>query len=552
MRPTFFARQFLSSVTSAKATIPHDDVAIVGCGTGGLSALIHQIDEAERRNVKNFSIRLFEKNEIAGSGRPWYPTQDYVLRVNDLNKDMIIDTKKPDDFIEWLYGGEFARRHPELAAAKADEIAEDKNFGPRALFGIYCLDRRDDTIERAKKLGIKVIIDSKTNIIKAKRMNDQSWCLTSEDGKSYRTDNFMATVGHLPSDVLKHLRSHKKAKSRVISPLKEEFYRIDWTKVKKVFIAGSGLTFVDATNKLKKAGFTGEIIAISPSAHLPRIKNPPADDVYQLKHLTAHALLAIPNFTLEDHVLPLLAKEMSACTGIELTKQTMLRIARNTGNDPIKTLKTELKSVHAGQIRDWHRALTKAYFDILPVLQNLSNADKDVFMKIYYPLYLKWMAAMTPINAEKILPLLETQQVRIRKGKDTDILYDEASDQFTFKSENETYTAEMVIDAVGTGRDPLRHPLLRSMIEDGNMCVNPNAGIRISPQCHVQAKDGSFHHNCFAYGPATLESDFAAYSVERGAICGKMTAPFVLDNIVTQQALQGAHKGTLIQQRSRL
>lgn len=529
-RLTLFSNQLLSASPSSYES--HDDVIIVGAGTAGLSAFIHQIKEAEKCNVKNFSIRIIEKNPIVGAGRPWYPTQDYVLHVNDLNADMIIIADQCDDFENWLRS-EFVLRHPELAEARAKEIAEDENFAPRPQFGMYCLDRFQDYLQKAKNLGITVNIENNTEIVRHVK-NHSCWNLLTNNGKVFHADNLILTVGHLPSDRLQHLRAHPQAKQRVISPLKDEFHKITWDK-QRVFIAGTGLTTIDTVNKLRN--HTGPITAISPSGHLPRVKNPPASDSYKLKHLTAEKLLAQDSLTL-DYVLTLLAEEMSAASHVAITKDDMLRIARKTGNDPIKTLKIELAAVAALQIRDWHRALTKAFFDILPVLnQRLNAEDQKEFMSTYYPLYLKWMAAMTAKNGHKILPELQSGRLKLLKGRDEEITFDEKSNVFVLAQVGKPLIADYVIDGVGTGRDPEKHLLLTSLIKSGDACVNPNGGIKISAQCRVEAKNGKFHVDCWGYGPFVLGSDYASYSVERGAICGKDVAEQVIARIALKHVL---------------
>lgn len=145
------------------------DVAIVGGGTNATSDLCAILDDAEHRGLSGFTITIFEREDGLGAGKPWHKEQHPTLTANDPHLGMIMFTKNPTDFHNWLKANldKIKERFPNLANVINTNTSGPDRFARRFIFGIYAEERFQELLKRSEKCGIKVVVKPNTEIISA-------------------------------------------------------------------------------------------------------------------------------------------------------------------------------------------------------------------------------------------------------------------------------------------------------------------------------------------------------------------------------------------------
>lgn len=497
------------------------DLIIVGGGGAATAALIATIEQ-QRQQYPNgltapLSITILERAAHVGDGFPYDPALHHpILRVNNPNNGMILNTDNPNDFVRWLQNNaeNLKAEYPELAQIIDDNNSGADRYAPRMLFGLYCRARLTDYVLEAKQLGITVTIKSDTNIIDAVQDGDKNWYLKSENGDTFAAKNLLLATGHIPSCKFTEFQN---VRGYIDTPYTD----LSTVPDAPVFILGSGLSAIDAAKLLVHHRINSPIYMISPSGQLPRVKGPATSIIYKMKFLTRENLDK-KNIRLTE-ILNLFVEELKNATDNSAwTLAAILRMARQENANPIRTLQREINWVENGKVRGWQLMLGQLWYMPIPLLwKNLDDRDRHEFLKIYFPLFLKWTAGMTLNNAKEMVALAEQGHLRLLKSNN-EVFYNQVTNQFQIKIGNEVISATTVINGTGTGFDIDKNPLLvamakRGLIQRGRF----RGGFEMTSDANLLNANNEVHHNAWAVGIATSNNNIDASSIEMAAYAAK-------------------------------
>lgn len=205
-------------------------------------------------------ITLYIIDEKADGRGVAYSTDnpDHLLNVRAGNMSAFADDK--NHLIHWLTSdaGKYA------AAARtfrADYAATD--FIPRALYGDYlqAIWQETQQIAAQKNCSIKLVPSHAVAI----HPGDEAAILT-ERGDAIAVDKIVLAAGHEIKPIFPQLPT-----GRVIqNPWSADALACAKEFASPILLIGSGLTAIDMLLSLRRAGYTGEVIAASTNGQLPR------------------------------------------------------------------------------------------------------------------------------------------------------------------------------------------------------------------------------------------------------------------------------------------
>lgn len=517
------------------------DLVIIGGGAAATAGLIEIINEFERRQSHGaqgqYSITIIERSAIAGAGYPYDPAHHQsTLKVNDANPGMQLskDQDKLNDFVEWLQerGEALKKTYPELAQTIDDNNSGKERYAPRMIFGIYCRERFNHYLEKARKLGIKVNVATHTELMSAEKFNRDWILIAKENNKIFFAKNILVATGHLPSRKFTHLE---------FKPLYFDSPYSDLSKIpdEPIFILGSGLSAIDtikllALNKNHRA----PVYMISPSGQLPRIKGPKAPEgiaPYTMKFLTRDNL-DHKDLTLRE-ILDLFVKELRVSTQNDtLDLETIMREVRQENKDPLIELNKEIQLVESNTLRGWQRMLGETWYEPLPLIwKNMADADRQEFISVYFPFYMKWAAGMTLSNAKEVAEFAATGRLHIIKSTAA-VSFDSTTNQYSIMTQEQgEIHARTAINATGMGYEINNNPLLNAMAQRGHIRqAKFIGGVDITPDFRLIRKTGVIHENAWSIGVITFGCNLGSNSIEIAAIDAKTIAPQIVEQITKQ------------------
>lgn len=309
------------------------DITILGAGVAGTATLIKIIEEGERTGRTDIRITILEKENIPGPGLPYALDQHATLRVNDHIHDMLIMRDKREDFANWVKEN-LARlkvQFPSLITSD-DTIDGIDRFPPRCVFGMYCQQRFEEAVAKARSLGITINVETNTEVTKIQKdKNNNQWLLETQD-RRYRSRNLVIAAGHLPSTKFSEFTQNPQFKSSLFADF------TDIPKDKTVVMMGSGLSAIDSAKLLNAQGHTGQMFFISPSGSLPVVKAPKSNRRYIFKHLTPENVDKF-GITL-DEVLELVKAEINAAQ--QESPVDLSRLLQTMQENPIAWLANQI------------------------------------------------------------------------------------------------------------------------------------------------------------------------------------------------------------------
>ncbi len=478
------------------------DVAIVGGGTCATSDLCAILDDVDRRGLNGVTVSVFEKEDSLGAGIPWNKGQHPTLTANDPHRGMIMFSKNPDDFYNWLKLNldKLKKDFPNLAYKLNTNTTGPDRFARRFIFGIYAEEKFQELLKRAYKCGNTVIAKPYTEIIAADLTDDGIWVLRSKDNQFFKAKNLKLAVGPLPPDTYTKLMGYPGYHHLALD--EKELQTISRTD--PIAIMGSGLTAICAAKILIENGHCGPIYFISSSGHLPRVKGRSDGATRKLRFLTSKNLEK-KDLRLTE-VLDLLVKEIRYASGKSVDHDGMMLTAREYGENPLLGLQNELKRITAGEVRPWWWIMGEIYFDVLPLIgRYLHDDDRETFMQQIMPLYLKWMAGMTEDNARRMVELMLSGQLQVLHGPNGLPKLNEGTQEWDIETRERSLKVNHVINATGPGRNIRLHPLLNDLLEKGHVRENKLGGLDVTrDELRLINKDGRPLKNGWASGQATV------------------------------------------------
>jgi uncharacterized NAD(P)/FAD-binding protein YdhS len=230
-------------------------IAIVGGGFSGTLVLAHLIESGGP-----FEIELFEARAECGLGIAYGTCEaPHLLNVQAARMGAF----EPDDFHRWLQW--------EKIAANADA------YVPRALYGQYLKDVMAQTLNEARRRGIRVrIVQAAVTDVSLRK---DGMMMVAAAGRRSEADAVVLATGNFPPRPLLALSRAAQRSRRYVGDLWRADAKLSdhlgaLSKSDTVLLLGTGLTAVDAILTFRAGGFDGKIVAISRRGHLPLAHKP--------------------------------------------------------------------------------------------------------------------------------------------------------------------------------------------------------------------------------------------------------------------------------------
>ncbi|KAJ5606301.1 FAD-NAD(P)-binding-domain-containing protein [Penicillium lagena] len=449
------------------------DVVVVGGGASGLAILLQLIERV--KNGENLGqVVILEKSEIPGPGLA-YSNACAGTFLNMHSDTMGLYFDKPLHFTQ------------------SRASLEAGPFPSRESYGDYLQATWSQAIEDAQQDGLSVsVIHQEANDID--RLNDGALSLTLENGTQLVSQSVVLALGNFTAPCSPHL---------INLP---GFFSSPWplSKLKSippsstVLIVGSRLSAVDTATYLSDNGHRGAITFMSRSGRLPKVQGnqTPYPRRYAL-HELARQIEASPDEALVQ-VMSGLMEELSQATNGDWSW-----ILDN--ESPMKQLQQDIQAAKDDQTQ-WQAVLRGT----APVIERywncLSSKSQRLFMERYYSLWMRFRHAMPLQNAQKILRMLESSQLRVAQG---DSVYWDG----TFKAQTSAGLIEAAYVIEATGQecrlDRIHSPLIQSALKNNLIKTHPSGGIAVNFDS-LSASPG-----LYAIGSLTRGTHFYVSAIDR-------------------------------------
>lgn len=459
-------------------------IGIVGCGAAGLSMFVQLVDACIEKSCVA-KIRIFEKQGFGRGAAYSTPYDSHILNLD--THAMTVAHTKEDDFHNWFVQTEsdWKKRY--------NKVSSSDSFPPRRLFGDYLELRFQEYCVRAKEHGIEVELIS-SEVTDITHFSKQKLVVQAENGGKYDCDNIVLCIGNLPSDLYKKFKT---------TP---GYYHSPWQvtdiprSTNSIVILGTRLTAIDAALLLLcEKKYANKVYMVSRSGQLPRIIGP--SKKYSLKYLTEENLKGVLN---GKGNLPLGKLVEFFKSEIELAEGTSVDWSSLRAKSTPLSLASEIALVEEGTMRPWQSVLI-AFYSLVPwVWSLLSDVDKKQFLKKYMSLWLTYLAAFPVQNAKRILELISNNSIEVVENL-RKVQYDKKHKKFLVTTTDIAITADILINATGSGHILTNSQLLTKLTRRGLITADPAGGISIErTSCQVYSRKHAESASLYAIGEITF------------------------------------------------
>lgn len=465
-------------------------IGIVGAGM----ATVALLDALAHSDTKPGEITVFESSSAVWRGRAYQCDQDSV-RVNAPPMAMTARGGDLEHYLRWL------QERPELARYL------DEGLGlpvvPRAVYGQYLEDTAHTAIAALRQDGWRVSVVH-SGVIGFSR--DTGATLHTAAGGAFRVDRAVLSIGGgQPHDSY----GLAAAPGYVHEPYPLYRRLAEVPPDRHVAVIGSGLTAVDIVVGLVSTGHTGPITLMSRSGVLPAVQQRPIR--YEPQYLTPdYALRRVRESggqVTPSMLTELMEKELSEL-GQDFGTLTDEIIGNGT-EPPVQRLRRQLSLVtdpHQGR-----RLLGRAIRTVVPAVWPLfSEQDKTMLRSTHFRTINCLSSPMVPHNANILLNLLDSGQVRLRPGLQKIRPHSPAGFTVTDGAE---WTADVVINAVNPPAytvPPAAEELIRSLITSASAERHPFGGLTTQPGTGRLLVSGRPDRTWYAQGNIASTSTFIA------------------------------------------
>ncbi|MFD4438146.1 FAD/NAD(P)-binding protein [Nocardia sp. NPDC058519] len=441
-------------------------IGIIGAGVAAVG-LLDALASADREPG---TITVFEGTSALWRGRA-YQHDVPAVRVNAPPGLMSVRANDRGHFERWVM------QHPD--AVRFLDHGLGQPIVPRAMYGEYLEQSARASIDRLRRDGwqVSVVNDRVSGLAP-----EQPVVLRTEGGSTHPVDRVVLCVGSgRPRD--QYGLTGAPGYIDEPYPLAHTLTEVD--PEARVAVIGSGLTAVDITAALSANGHRGPITLLSRSGILPFVQQRPRP--LTPRHLTPAAALDLAARGPVEFadVVALLRAELADLG--EDFDEFAAEIRATGTEDPTHRLRRQLTDVDSTLLG--RRLLTMAIRTMGPILwPAMTEGDRMMLRTDHHRTISSLSSPMVPHNAEILLRLLDSGQVRLRTGITT-ITADNTA--FTVTDES-TWPADVVINAVNppayvTPQDT--ETLMARLLDDGTAEFAPTGGLRAEPRTRALHTD---------------------------------------------------------------
>ncbi|MFI9510157.1 FAD/NAD(P)-binding protein [Nocardia sp. NPDC052566] len=366
-------------------------IGIIGAGVAAVALLDALAAEATAPGA----ITVFDGSQAMWRGRP-YQHDVAAVRVNAPPALMSVRAGDRGHYAQWV-------------AERGDTTGYfDEGLGqpivPRAVYGDYLEQTARRAIDALRGRGWRV------SVVNARVTAADGTVLRTEDGGAHPVDRAVLCVGS------GRPRDHyglTGAPGYVGEPYPLARTLSGIAATAHVAVIGSGLTAVDIAAGLAANGHTGPISLLSRSGVLPYVQQRPAP--LAPVHLTpVNALRLAERGEIAFTELADLMRAELAGLGQDFGTLAA-EIGSTESEEPAARLRRQLADVDATHMG--RRLLTMAIRTIGPIVwPRLAEADRKVLRDRHFRTISSLSSPMVPYNANIVLRLLDSGQLRLRRG----------------------------------------------------------------------------------------------------------------------------------------
>lgn len=481
---------------------------IIGAGFSGTAALYHFIKDLSSSSLINVEILIVEQQPICGPGYPYAPSNLLPSHLcNNQAKSMSLCDL---DFLDWMrdsrelivknYPHYILETHPNIELN--DWYPDSEAFYPRALFGIYLIDRFEETVKKAEQLGILVKVLNNCQAIDASldgekidiKVFDHS---TQDHILIDNIDKLLITTGHWVPN-----KSNNIFEESTYLPSPYPFTNLfDHMKVltgskagnkKNIFVRGMGPSGIDAVMTLADQGDfiysegghiikykpsskneNLEIVAGSRSGFFPAVRGIELD--YDFKYLTTDSFSELERvygktLGLRD-IIYFIDKEIRAAT----SDLSWSDIIDPKFDNAYEKLKYDISNP------DDNNLIHKIFLKVrrMKFYRHLNEKDKEIYDKEYDSYFIRIAVPIPLSNAEKLIALIESKKLStISMGyKKEQNIHREKDGYKVFYDDNQeerSIIVSSIVDASGQNFQLTYHPscLIQSLLKKGKLVPN--------------------------------------------------------------------------------
>lgn len=475
-------------------------IAIIGGGASGVSTFIQLIEELSSKKSDDgpqIKIYLVEKEKRLGPGLAYQVQSDSNI-LNMRANLMGVTAKCPNGFMQWL------KQQPII---EEGQINED-SYLPRAYMGEY--------LEQALFCYIKKAIESRISV---SLIRDQAENVSPINGKfsvdlkcsgDLEVDYLVLSIGHWITNPFKKISSME-------SYLHNPWDKIRLGGIKKnaaVCIIGTRLTAIDAVINLVESGHIGQIYMASRHGWLPSVQGLPGNCQKDLTKRLEKYLSRNKKISLKQIVL-LVKKEIESSYQKKLSLDDLVN---RISDCPKRWLNSEIQK--SQKHRMWQSILNAVSPYANLIWRRLHMAEKKIFMKRFYSLWMSYRHSIPVNNAVKISNYLKTGQLHVHGGlrhvqfNEEDQLYQ------VFLKFPHALKANYLINGTGPGRNlgDTTNPFLMNLLKSGFLMPCPLGGAEINPETLSPiSQKGRQEDKCFLLGSITNGHYFYVNALEQNA-----------------------------------
>jgi hypothetical protein len=337
----------------------------------------------------------------------------------------------------------------------------------------------------------------------------------------YKSNYIILATGHLPNPKYAHLQQN----GCQITPWDLPSYH----KIPDHFhvgIVGTRLTAIDAILKLKQLQHQGTISLFSRSGLLSAVRG--EHQIPKMNYLIPDNITKLlnqnePQFLLLE-LIALLEQEL--LTHLPPPYNVWATLKRLIKLPPLERLQLEIKQAEM-QETTWQSILSCFYQIIFKLWPQIPLLSKAHFLKSHSSLLISLLCSFPLEKAYVVQEMMCNGQLQVRKRLRT---IDYASQHFVLHCDDNFYSCDHLILALGSGRHPEVLPLYKQMLEHGTIKKHSLGGVSVNLRTY-QVHDKNYH-NTSLYALGELVKGACFNMIEVGQVVEQGT---VITNHILNQ-----------------
>ncbi|MDE0488797.1 MAG: hypothetical protein F4Z95_04075 [Gammaproteobacteria bacterium] len=483
-------------------------VAIIGGGASG-TGLAARIVEAlpVGLSTANLSIALFDTQGCRGGN----------AYADDTLSNLMNTTCGA---IDRGFGGEFS--FLEWAAENPDRwrhlvgkrMLDTQAYVPRPVVGRYLVDLLAHARRKAAERGLTLdLIAEEVVDIAPPGAPERNYSVHTDSGARFEARYIYLALGHIERTRSEEyqFRNRYYHNPYPITRLIEEIPRDA-----AVGVIGTRLSAIDVVLGLAGAGHAGEIVCVSRGGRLPAVRADQGQYEFrkieredlrkQLKGRRAELRLA--------DVVKMIGSEIEYAEG----RRVGLGYIVNKRRSPVKYYEREI-ALAKGRARPWQAVLYATNRNIDLLWHHLAEADKKLLMSEWLNNWLTYRASIPRENAERILALMKSGRLQVRRGA-SGFDYNDATGNFKMiLGAKQAVSVQYLISATGSASsiEQADSALIGNLLRRGLIRPHRFGGVDCrfeDGQVIPGGSDAATDSRMFALGPLTSGVYFFTTALE--------------------------------------